>query len=472
MTIPRIWAPLLLIQSLLPGQSAEIGEELRARSLAMLQEALQSRNSYELLKGLVDTAPGRLAGTAAAGAAVEWAEENMRAIGLKNVRRQPVLVPRWVRGEVCEIAIRSSGDGSPEALSALALGGSAGTGGRALSGRVVEVNSFGQLRALGEDAVKGRIVFFNHPFDLKLRNTFAGYSATVPARSRGAVEAAQLGAVAVVIRSVTTASDDHPHTGAMRYQRGVRQIPAAALSVAAAERLSRALSERPDLELSIRLDCHTLEPVECANVIGEIPGREKPDQIVLIGAHLDSWDVGQGAHDDGAGVAHCLEAARLILESGAPPRRTVRVVLFANEENGLAGGRAYADMPQDQLDSHILAIETDSGGFAPRGFGVKGGQPMVEAFGTLDQLLRIYDLGQVVQGGGGADISFLEPAGVPVMGLRVEDHRYFDLHHSIKDHIREVHPRELALGAAALAVAAFSVADSGGVPPRLPSAGR
>jgi hypothetical protein len=202
--------------------------------------------------------------------------------------------------------------------------------------------------------------------------------------------------------------------------------------------------------------------------VGEIPGTKSPDEIVVIGAHLDSWDICDGAHDDGAGVAHCLEAARLIMSSGAAPARTIRVVLFANEENGLQGGRTYAKTHLAAMEKHVLAIETDSGGFSPTGFGVKGGQPMQDSFKVLDQLLRIYDLGSIMPGSGGADISMMEPHGVPVMGLRVEDHRYFDLHHSAKDNLSQVHPRELALGASALAIAALTVADGVITPPRLP----
>ena len=463
----RLLLPVLLLSvpSLL-CQTAEVSEQLRARSLAMLQEALASRESHRTLASLLEAAPGRVSGSPAAAKAEEWALGRMRNLGLSNVREEPVLVPRWVRGEICDIGWKVEG-AEPLPLTAVALGGSDGTGDRSLTAQVIEVQTFGQLRALPESEVRGKIVFFNRPFDVKLRNTFNGYSAAVNQRSQGAAEAGKLGAVGVVIRSVTSDPDDVPHTGAMNYQAGVKRIPAAALSVVAAEKLSDALKKNPTGTLTMRMDCATLEPVLGANIVGEIRGSSMPEEIVVIGAHLDSWDICDGAHDDGAGVAHCLEAARLILSSGTPPKRTIRVVLFANEENGLMGGRAYAETHKEHMSKHILAIESDSGGFAPRGLSVKGGTPMVLAFQTLDQLLRIYDLGSVMQGGGGADISLMEPYGVPVMGLRVDDHRYFDLHHSTKDNLQAVNPRELALGAAALAMAAFTTADAETVPPRL-----
>ena len=446
------------------GTDDDPSPELRKRSLAMLHEALESQHSFELLRQLVTVAPGRLAGTPAQDRAIEWGLSTMRALGLENVRAEPVEVSQWIRGSTCDVALKNSSGDVP--LAATALGGSVGTPESGIEAEVIEVHSFGQLRSLGREKVEGRIVFYNRPFDLKFRNTFRGYSSAVGQRSTGAIEAAKLGAVAALVRSVTSCSDDHPHTGAMRYAPEVTKIPAVAISVVAANLLSERLAADSSLKVHVKLDCETGEPKTNANVIGEIRGTTHPEQIVLIGGHLDSWDICQGAHDDGAGIAHCLEAARLIKKTGAAPKRTIRVVLYANEENGLAGGRNYAKVHADELDQHVLAIETDAGGFAPRSFGVKGGPDLVSAFGTLDKLLKLYDLGGVTVGGGGADISTLGPSGVPLMGLKPDDHRYFDLHHSVKDDLSQVHPRELSLGAAALAMAAFQVADQADAPPR------
>ena len=440
---------------------------LRVRALDMLHEALRSQGSYAILSRLVKHAPKRLSGSPGGAAAVEWAHQEMTTLGLENIRLEEVTVPRWVRGEICDI--RAAAGGAEHVLAACALGGSVGTPKGGLEARVIEVKSFGQLRALREKA-KGAIIFFNRPFDVTLRNTFMGYSRAVNQRSSGAVEAAKVGGIAAIVRSVTSAPDDAPHTGAMRYDDGIEKVPTAAISVVAANRLA-ALLARHGGEVSVRFrqDCATLPPVKSANVVGDIVGREKPEEIVLIGAHLDGWDLAQGAQDDGAGVSHCLEAARLILKSGRKPRRTVRVVLYANEENGLGGGRAYAAQHASELENHVLAIETDAGAGPPRSFGVSGGQKLVDALEHVSGLLRRYDLGQVVQGGGGADISTLRPAGVPLMGLRPADHRYFDVHHSAKDTIDRVHPRELALGAAALGMVALAVADAEKGLPRSPA---
>jgi Zn-dependent M28 family amino/carboxypeptidase len=432
----------------------------------MLHLALRERGSYKTLAELVAVAPKRLSGSPGAAAAVEWGRQAMEGLGLDAIRLEPCIVPRWVRGDTCEVwAIAPT---ERVLLASTALGGSIATPPDGIEAPVMEVTTFGQLRSLGERA-RGAIVLFNRPFDLTLRNTFTAYSRAAPQRSVGAVEAAKAGGVAALVRSLTSMPDDHPHTGAMNYEDGVTRVPAAALSVVAADRLHDLIERHGDaLRVRVVMNCENLDPVPSANVVGEIRGREFPDEIVLIGAHLDAWDLAEGAQDDGAGIAQCLEAARLILATGERPRRTIRVVLYMNEENGLAGGRAYAETHKDSLHRHVVAIETDSGSGPPRGFGVSGGREMIEALAPVAALLGRYQLGGIEPGGGGADISTLAPAGVPLMGLRPAEDRYFDVHHSARDTLDQVHPREISLGAAALAICALTIADMDTPLPRVP----
>jgi hypothetical protein len=353
------------------------------RAPAFVEQALRDDHAHAILRELTQVAPGRLSGTPAAAAAVEWAERALDRAGCDRVRLQEVMVPRWVRGDVAELVARTDEGEIP--LAVLALGGSVGTPAEGTAAKVVEVRSFEQLREAGE-AARGRIAFFNRPMPRALANTFMAYGQAVPQRTSGAIEAARAGAVAALVRSMTTADTDSAHTGAMEYEDGVPQVPAAAISTRGADRLAALLEREPELEVRLRLSCRSEEDVPSANVIGELTGRELPDEIVLIGAHLDSWDVGEGAHDDGAGCAHCIEAIRLIDASGRRPRRTIRVVLFMNEENGLRGARAYA--AEHGKDRHVAAIESDRGGFAPLGFTTGAPKPRRDALRELLAPLR------------------------------------------------------------------------------------
>ena len=448
------------------AQAAEPESAARARGRRMLTEALGSNGAYRLVEGLCEAAPRRFAGTPAAAAAVEWGRQEMERIGLSNVRLEPVTVPRWVRGKVCDVAALAAGGGRVP-LRALALGGSVGTPPEGLEAPVVEVDHLDTLKreiAAGSDRFRDRIVFINQAWDATKVSSFESYGEAVQQRVHGASEAAKGGALAVLIRSVTSAPDDAPHTGAMRYQADVPRIPTAALSVVGAERLHALLAEGA-VRLRLAMDCRMLPDAPSANVVGEIPGRELPEEIVLIGGHLDAWDVGEGAHDDGAGIAHVLEAARLILASGEAPRRTIRVVLFMNEEWGLSGALAYAAQHADAIDQHVLALESDSGGFAPLGIGVNG-EATKAALAPVTDVLEALGLGRLLDGGGGADISPLMAQGVPGVALRVVNDRYFDYHHSEKDTPDKVNPRELARGAATVAILALGVADLEEAPPR------
>lgn len=436
-----------------PASAAE--PELAARCTALAERALVDNQAIVLLRGLLDAAPKRLSGSPGYEAAVRWGLDTMRAIGLANVRTEPVLVPHWERG-VEQAAVVGPG-GMP--LRVTALGGSIATPEGGLEAELIEVRSFEELASLGARA-QGKIVFFNRPMPRHLRRTGQAYGEAVPQRSNGAIEAGKVGAVAALVRSMTTAIDGFPHTGAMHYDPSIPSVPAAAVATADAEALAARLRQGP-VRVRLELGCRTLPDVMSANVLGELRGSEHPEQIVVIGGHLDAWDLGRGAHDDGAGIAHVLEAARLLRACGIAPKRTIRVVLFANEENGLRGGEAYAKDHAEELRHHVAALETDGGGFTPLGFSCSLRDEAAAAIRR--RFAPLQDLGAGLfatgSGAGGADIGPLHRAGVPCFGLWVDGQKYFDYHHTAQDDLPAVHERELALGAAVVAYAASVLAD-------------
>ena len=426
-----------------------------ARCKQLVERALADNQAITLLGGLLQAAPKRLSGSPGSDAAVQWSLATMRAMGLVNVRAEPCLVPQWVRGE--ERAELLGQTAQP--LRITALGGSIGTPDGGLEAEVVEVRSFEQLRELGEKA-RGKIVFFNRPMPRALRSVGQAYGEAVPQRSNGAIEAGKVGALAALVRSVTTAIDGNPHTGAMHYDDAVAKVPAAAIATADAEQLAKALQRGP-LRMKLVLGCTQGPDVPGANAVGELAGSVTPERIVVVGGHLDAWDLGDGAHDDGAGCIHALEAVRLLQACGIRPRCTIRVVLFANEENGLRGARAYADTHRDELGKHVAALESDSGGFAPLGLTTSLRD---EAAAAMQQkLLPLQDAnaGTFLTGAGGcgADIGPLHNAGVPCFGLLVNSQRYFDHHHTAIDTLAMVNERELALGAAVVAYTLSVLAD-------------
>ena len=426
----------------------------------IIDEALQHPVGYELLRELTGKIGPRLSGSPQAAAAIEWARQTMTDLGFENVRLQPIMVPRWIRGEVEEAWIVRSQWVGTYPLTVCALGGSIGTPEAGIVAEVVEVHSFEELKEIGED-VRGKIVFYNRAMEKHQRNTFTAYRRAVNQRSRGAIEAARYGAVAVLVRSMTTRLDDVPHTGGMRYREGVPRIPAAAISTKDAEFLSRLLKKEKGVRVRLKLDCRTLPDVPSANVIGELVGNERPEEIILLGAHLDSWDKGQGAHDDGAGCVQVMDAVRLLKTLGLRPKRTIRVVLFMNEENGLRGGREYARSVEETMEVHVAAIESDRGGFTPRGFTVDAPAAVISKLARWRNLFQSIDATIIRRGGGGADISPLKRLGVPTIGLLVDSHRYFDYHHSDNDTFDKVNERELQLGSAALAILAYVLAMEG-----------
>ncbi len=315
---------------------------------------------------------------------------------------------------------------------------------------IVEVQNFDELNALGEDGVKGKIVFFNRPFDQRLIKTFRAYGGAVDQRGSGASNAARLGALAVLVRSMASNTDDVPHTGALRYADDAPKIPAVAISTMAADALTSALKKEEKVEVYIETHCQILPDVLSYNVIGEMRGSEKPDEYLVVGGHLDSWDVGHGAHDDGAGCVQSIEAVRLLKELGYRPKRSIRAVMFMNEENGLRGGVKYAEMAAANNETHIAAIESDAGGFSPRGFRMSGTDEQKVKLQSWGEYLNAYGLYELGAPGGGADIGPLRESGTVLFGLSPDSQRYFNYHHTAEDTFDKVNRRELELGAAAM----------------------
>jgi hypothetical protein len=323
----------------------------------------------------------------------------------------------------------------------------------------VEVRSFEELHKLDAGA-RGKIVFFNRPFDKTKFNTFEAYGGAVDQRSAGAMEASKAGGVLALVRSMTSRLDDVPHTGVMGYVDSIQRVPGVAISTIGANQLSDLLKKDRGLKVYVRTSCETLPDVESANVVGEIRGTELPNEVIVVGGHLDSWDKGRGAHDDGSGVVQSIEALRLLKQLGLKPKRTIRAVAFMNEENGSRGGQAYAAKDR-QGEVHVAAVESDMGGFMPRGFGVGTDSVRFQKIARWAHLFSPIQADRIVQGGGGSDISWLAPKGVPQISLLPETQRYFDYHHSDNDTIDKVNERELELGAACLAILTYVLAQGG-----------
>jgi hypothetical protein len=419
--------------------------------------------SYQWLTTLTKDIGPRLSGSEGAANAVQWTKHLLDSIGMDSVWLQECLVPKWVRGEKEQVTMTSAKRGSID-LSALALGNSPGTGTMGVKGEVIEVKTLDELREIPEEKVKGKIVFFNRPMDPGLITTGAAYGGAVDQRGNGPIVAAEKGAIAAVVRSMTTRLDDFPHTGATNLSTTVTNIPSVAISTLDAEYLHAALCEGP-VNIFIRTTSQMLPDVISHNVIGEIKGSEFPNEIILVGGHLDSWDVGEGAHDDGCGCIQSVEAVYRLIKNGYKPKRTIRCVLFMNEENGLKGARKYADEAIAKDEFHLAAIEADGGCGTPQAFGCSAGagyelDKHLAYMSTYMGLLEPYFV-QLQPGGGGADIGPLKPTAGLLIGLRVDGSRYFDYHHSHRDVLENVHPRELASGSAALASFIFLIDQYG-----------
>lgn len=422
---------------------------------AIFDEVLVSAESYRLLDHLSNRIGHRLSGSEGAAKAVAWTKRVMEDYGFDNVFLQEVMVPHWERGNP-EVARIGGADGTD--LRVLAIGGSVATPEDGLTAEVVEVQSLDEVAELGEARIKGKIVFYNRAFDQRNISTGAGYGGAVDQRVGGASRAAQYGAVGVVIRSVTSMFDDAPHTGTLSYADTLPRIPAAALGVQSADRLAEALRKDPATRLYLKMSCRWLPDALSHNVVGELKGSEFPDQYIVIGGHLDSWDVGHGAHDDGAGCMQAIGVLRTFQKLGIRPRHTLRAVMFMNEENGTRGGKRYAELAVEKNEQHLLAIESDAGGFSPRGFGVSGPDAVLE---KMRGWLPYFDRNTVTffsKGGGGVDVRPLHQAtGVPMVGLHTEGQRLFDVHHSEHDTFENVNRRELELGTGVMAVLVYFV---------------
>ncbi|WP_288424165.1 M28 family peptidase [uncultured Spirosoma sp.] len=416
-------------------------------------EALSHGKSYDWLRHLTKQIGPRLSGSDGAQKAVDWTKQIMEKEGFDRVFLQEVMVPHWVRGAKEEAYIHNGKQKVTVPIAA--LGGSVATAPKGVEAQVIEVKSFPELRALGAAKVKGKIVFFNRPMDPTKLNTFDAYGGAVDQRANGATEAAKLGAVGAIIRSMSNRHDDQPHTGGTRYGTGVPLIPTAAISTNGADLLSKSLTENPSLTFYFKQNCETLPDAKSYNVVGEIRGSEKPDEIIVIGGHLDSWDLAEGAHDDGSGCVQSIEVLRIMKALGIKPKRTLRAVMFMNEENGLRGGIKYADLAKQNNEKTIAAIESDEGGFTPRGFGIVGKPEERAKAMRWAPLLAPYGLTDIGPGSGGADIGPLAQTGTVLFGFKPDSQRYFDYHHTPVDRFEAVSQRELELGAASMAALTY-----------------
>ena len=415
------------------------------------KNALTNGQSYEWLDYLSNGIGGRLSGSLNAEYAVEYTKSELQKLGLDRVWLQPLMVPKWVRGNP-EFGYIETAPGKTISVNICALGGSVSTPAQGLKAEVIEVKGIEELKAIDPELINGKIVFFNRPMQADLILTFEAYGGCVDQRYNGAEEAGKLGAVATIVRSMNLRLDDLPHTGAMSYGNTPvsKRIPSSAISTNDAEKLSGMLNIDPKIKLFLKQNCRQLKDVLSYNVIGEIKGSEFPNEIITVGGHLDSWDLGDGSHDDGAGCVQSMDVLRLLQNSGIKPKRTIRVVLFMNEENGLRGGTAYAKEATRKGENHIFALESDSGGFTPRGFTFDGPDYKVDQIFKWKPLFEPYLIHYFKKGGSGADIGPLKNSANVLAGLRPDSQRYFDHHHAANDTFDAVNKRELELGAATM----------------------
>ena len=417
--------------------------------------SLTNCNVYPWLGDMCLKIGPRLSGSKQAEEAVEYSFQLMKELGVNPVK-QPVMVPHWVRGEK-ETAFIKASDGTKLKVNVLALGGSVATSPDGLFAPIIEVETWEDLEELGEANIKGKVVFFNEAMNPENIYTFHSYGHCVQHRWAGAVQASKYGAVGAIVRSLNLRIDEFPHTGSMTYDDAIDTIPAASISTRDAEIVSEVLRDGNSVELFWKQSCETFEDVQSYNVIGEIKGTKKPDEIILLGGHLDSWDVGHGAHDDGAGVMQSLAVLELLKKSGYQPNRTIRVVFFMNEENGLRGAKEYANQAKVNGLNHVACIESDRGGFTPRGFHVEGNDKLVQKILSFKPALEKYGVHQLQEGGSGADIGPLKTDDNVLIGFVPDSQRYFDYHHSPTDTFDAVNKRELELGTASMTALVYLI---------------
>jgi carboxypeptidase Q len=434
---------LLLISHLLSAQE-------QARILnSVFDEALTDRTAFNQLEYLCKHTKGRIAGSQAAEKAVEYTRQALINAGADTVWLQKVPVPHWVRGiEKCSVTSPVHGK---KDLSITALGLSVGTSDKGLVAKVIEVHDFEELKTLGQQSIKGKIVFFNRHVDNKLINSFSGYGGTVNQRTQGASEASKYGAIAVIVRSVTQSLDNFPHTGVTHYADSVNKIPAVAVSTSDAELLSQWLKTDPSLNLHLISTCKNYPDTWSFNVIGEIYGSLKPQEFITVGGHLDAWDIAEGANDDGGGCVQAIEMIRIYKKLGIKPKRTVRAVMFMNEEISSTGGKTYAEEAKRKGEIHYAALESDRGVMSPRGFGFDADGLKLEKLQSLATWFAPYNIRDFDRGGGGSDIAPLKALGALMIGYIPDTQRYFSYHHSANDTFEQVNIRELQMGSAAIA---------------------
>jgi len=453
--------PLFFLAFILVSTSVNAQDSLMIRKI--YDEELVNGQCYQNLRYLCKNIGPRLSGSPNAQKAVEWGKKLMESYGFDHVFLQQVTVPHWVRGAKERGEIVDGDNRIPVAIAALGM--SVATPATGLTADVIEVHSLKELDTLGEAAIKGKIVFFNRPFDPRFIETLRAYGTAGDQRNAGPAAAAKYGAVAVIVRSLTESIDNYPHTGATRYDKNSVEIPAAAISTIAANQLSALLKQKGNIKFYFKQNCRMLPDTTSYNVVAELTGTENPNKFITVGGHLDSWDLAEGAHDDGTGVMQSLEVLRILKSMGYRAKNTIRAVFFINEENGDRGGDKYAELAAKNKEDHIAAIETDLGGFTPRGFGFDGLSPTVlkklrESWGDL---LAPYGSGEFLAGGGGSDIGPLKEKtpGVVLIGYLPDSQRYFDIHHSPNDVFENVNKRELELGAASMAALIYLIDQHG-----------
>ncbi|MEM8764263.1 MAG: M20/M25/M40 family metallo-hydrolase [Bacteroidota bacterium] len=451
---------LLLFALVVQGQTED---EKQLKSIYDL--ALTKGKAYDWLNYISNQIGGRLSGSVQAQQAVDYTKEQLDSLGLDRAWLQPVMVPKWVRGTP-EFAYIETKPGLTTNVPICALGGSVATPDIGIKAAVIEVQGIEELKTLGREKIEGKIVFYNRPMDPTLISTFDAYSGCVDQRYSGAAEAGKYGALGVIVRSVNLRLDDFPHTGSMAYGDTPvsERIPAAAISTKGAELLSTTLSLNPEIKFYFKQNCKQFADVQSYNVIGEIKGSEFPNEIMVVGGHLDSWDLGDGSHDDGAGCVQSMEVLRILKMSGYRPKRTIRVVLFMNEENGLRGGRKYAEVAQRKGEKHIFALESDAGGFTPRGFSFNCSDENLKQVQSWEKLFEPYLIHLFLRGFSGADIRPLKSDDMVLAGLVPDSQRYFDHHHAENDTFEHVNKRELELGAASMASLVYLMDKYGVVP--------
>jgi hypothetical protein len=438
--------------------SQQVDNDLYELSKKIVRSALIERKGYQWLEELCKIGP-RLPGSENSNKAIQWAKQKMEEAGFDSVWLQPVMAPHWVRGNFEEAKILKSKRFKSRKLSITALGGSVGTDKNGITGEIIIVNNFEELK-LKSDLVKGRIVFYNRPLDYGEVEPFAGYGGAVNQRSFGAIEAAKYGAIGVIVRSITTKHDNVPHTGVMNYVDSLPKIPAVAIGYQDADFLADAVLNEPDLQVNIKLSCKKLPDVMSYNVIGEIRGNEFPNEIIVVGGHFDSWDKGCGAHDDGAGCVQSMEVLDIFKRLNIKPKRTIRCVLFIDEEQSQKGAKEYAKFSQESNQKHIAAIEADRGAFTPRGFYADTDSTTLNYLQSFLPYLSLAKIDWIRKGGSGVDVSKIKNTKA-LFGYVPDSQRYMDVHHSDNDTFDTVHPREFELGSAAMAIMCLLLSEKG-----------